>query len=176
MPARVGSSFLLSVRMPPLGAYRVLGLPMAAVADDVVELDDVLGDQIRTVHQQLGEMPSPGHQFAALCNFVRRRLASSRVRLHDDARAAVTMLERSVGSARIDAVCRSIGVSRKHLRQLFSTHVGLGPKAYARMLRFRALVDLVQTALPAPDWAQIAATCGYHDQPISIASSDASPE
>jgi len=156
-------SYLLSVRMPPLGAYRVLGLPMGAIAHDVIELDDILGDQVHAVHERLSALRSPGLQFAVLCDFVRRRLRASRVRLRADAQAAVQRLASSAGQDRIETICRSLGVSRKHLNALFLAHVGLTPKAYARMFRFRRIIDLLQAGA-RPDWTQLAVSSGYYDQ------------
>lgn len=160
---RTEPSYLLSVRMPPLGAYRVLDLPLGEVAHDVIELDAALGDEVNRVHERIGDTTEPGLQFAILCDFVRRRVARSGARLHADARMAVGALAESHGAARIEDLCRSLGVSRKHLGSLFRAHVGLAPKAYARVFRFRRAVDLVQRG-KRPDWTRVAMACGYYDQ------------
>jgi AraC-like DNA-binding protein len=156
-------SYLLSVRLPPLGAYRVLGIPMAEVAQDVIELDEVLGNEVLALHERLGEVKTAGEQFAVLCEFVRRRLALSRVHLRPDAQLAIGMLTRSGGTDRIERICRAVSISRKHLNHLFHLHVGLTPKVYGRMFRFRSVVDLVQRGRRL-DWASVAADCGYYDQ------------
>lgn len=161
--ARSEPSYLLSVRMPPLGAYRVLDLPLAQIARDVIELDDALGAEVNRVHERIGDATEPGMQFAILCDFVRRRLARSGTRLHADARMAVSVLAESRGEARIEDLCRSLGVSRKHLGNLFRAHIGLTPKVYARMFRFRRAIDLVQRGQRL-DWARVAMACGYYDQ------------
>ena len=157
------ASYLISVRMPPLGAYRLLGMPLGEVAQNVFELDEVLGPAIDAVHQRLGECNNAGEQFAVLCDFARRRLASSRVKLRPDARIAVDILTSTDGAERIEDICRSISISRKHLRDLFDAHVGLSPKTYARMFRFRRVVDMVQSGRRI-DWTRIAMSCGYYDQ------------
>jgi AraC-like DNA-binding protein len=156
-------SYLLSVRMPPLGAYRVLDQPLGEIAHDVVELDDALGADVSRVHERLGDTADAGQQLAILCDFVRRRLARSETRLHADARIAVGTLAESNGAARIEDLCRSLGISRKHLGTLFRAHVGLTPKAYARMFRFRRAVDLVQKGVRL-EWTRVAMACGYYDQ------------
>jgi AraC-like DNA-binding protein len=161
--ARTEPSYLLSARMPPLGAYRVLDLPLGEIAHDVVELDDALGAEVHRVHERIGNTPEAGLQLAILCDFVRRRLARSGARLHADARIAIGTLAESSGAARIEDLCRSLGVSRKHLGSLFRAHVGLTPKAYARVFRFRSAVDLVQKGRRL-DWARVAMACGYYDQ------------
>jgi AraC-like DNA-binding protein len=156
-------SYLLSVRMPPLGAYRLLGIPLGSVAQNVFELDTVLGEAVAAVHQRLGDCEDAAAQFAVLCDFARRRLAQSRVKLRADAQIAVDVLTRTAGTERIESICRSVSISRKHLSELFDSHVGLTPKTYARMFRFRRVVDLVQRG-QGLDWTRIAMSCGYYDQ------------
>ena len=156
-------SYLLSVRMPPLGAHRLLGMPLGSVAQNVFELDEVLGDAIAAVHQRLVDCEDAGKQFALLCDFARGRLARSRVRLRADAQIAVDMLTRTQGTERIETICRTMSISRKHLNDLFDSHIGLTPKTYARMFRFRRVVDLVQRG-QGLDWTRIAMSCGYYDQ------------
>lgn len=157
-------SYLLSVRMPPLGAYRVLDMPLGEIAHDVIELDATLGDQVNAVHERLGNTTDAGMQLAILCDFVRKRIARARMIIKPDARAAVRALAATHGAERIDRLCKKLHISRKHLRTLLLTHVGLPPKTYARMFRFRRVVDLVQARRTTPDWAQLAMSCGYYDQ------------
>jgi len=156
-------SYLLSVRMPPLGAYRLLGIPLGSVAQNVFELDSVLGEAIASVHQRLGDCEDAAAQFAVLCDFARSRMALSRVKLRADAQIAVDLLMRTGGAERIENICRSVSISRKHLGDLFDTHIGLTPKTYARMFRFRRVVDLVQRG-QGLDWTGVAMSCGYYDQ------------
>jgi len=156
-------SYLLSIRMPPLGAYRLLGMPLGAVAQNVFELDEVLGDAIAAVQQRLGDCEDAAEQFVVLCDFARTRLARTRVKLRADAQIAVDMLTRTQGTERIETICRSMSISRKHLTGLFDSHIGLTPKTYARMFRFRRVVDLVQRG-QGLDWTRIAMSCGYYDQ------------
>lgn len=157
------ASYLLSVRMPPLGAYRLLGVPLGEVAQNVFELDEVLGAEIDAVQERLGECDNAGEQFAVLCDFARRRIARSRVKLRADARIAMEILTSTDGAERIENICRSLSISRKHLRTLFDSHVGLSPKTCARMFRFRRVVDMVQSGRPL-DLTRIAMSCGYYDQ------------
>jgi transcriptional regulator GlxA family with amidase domain len=149
--------------MPPLGAYRLLGIPLGSVARNVFELDSVLGEAIASVHQRLGDCENAAEQFAVLCDFARGRMARSRVTLRAEAQIAVATLTRTAGAERIENICRAVSISRKHLGDLFDTHIGLTPKTYARMFRFRRVVDLVQRG-QALDWTRIAMSCGYYDQ------------
>jgi predicted CxxxxCH...CXXCH cytochrome family protein len=52
-------------------------------------------------------------------------------------RAAVGLIERSGGTMRIEALARTLGVSRQHLALQFRERVGLNAKTFAMVCRFR---------------------------------------
>jgi AraC-like DNA-binding protein len=70
-------------------------------------------------------------------------------------------LEETGGNTRVGALAAALGCSRKHLLVQFREHVGLSPKAVARLLRFNRALGLVERGLGG---AQIARRCGYSDQ------------
>ena len=63
-------------------------------------------------------------------------------------------------STRIAALADEIGWSRGHLVERFRREVGLSPKRFARVARFRSAIDRLGTA----PLAIVAAECGYADQ------------
>lgn len=76
---------------------------------------------------------------------------------------ALAALEDSGGEVRVEALAAQLGVSRQHLAAQFRQHVGLSPKLFARICRFRQATAALKAA-PSPDWAQLALECGYFDQ------------
>jgi transcriptional regulator GlxA family with amidase domain len=81
------------------------------------------------------------------------------------ARAAVRLLDDAGGTVRIDELARTLDVSRQHLALQFREQVGLAPKTYAMVSRFRHAGALLRRhAGPQVDWAQLALDCGYYDQ------------
>lgn len=83
---------------------------------------------------------------------------------------AVSMLEASGGALRVEELAAALGVSRQYLATQFRDHVGLPPKLFARICRFRsaraaALAASAATASPyGRDWASLALDSGYFDQ------------
>ena len=86
-------------------------------------------------------------------------------------REAVRRLEASGGRLRVEALGDALGVTRQHLARLFARHVGLSPKAFARVARLRAL----QASLHASGavgangarrvaWSALAQAHGFADQ------------
>jgi AraC-like DNA-binding protein len=55
------------------------------------------------------------------------------------------------------------GLSRRRFTQLFREQIGMTPKAYCRLLRFRHIVRQIASGAPV-DWAAAALAGGYCDQ------------
>lgn len=81
--------------------------------------------------------------------------------------AALHAIDGSGGTLRIETLAGALGVSRQHLAAQFRAKVGLTPKMYARICRFRRATGALAAAparAAATDWAGLALDCGYFDQ------------
>jgi AraC-like DNA-binding protein len=67
----------------------------------------------------------------------------------------------------LDTFAREAGLSTRHLRRVCLDRAGVSPKYLKRILRFRRAAERLAriAASPAqPNWADVAAACGYYDQ------------
>jgi AraC-like DNA-binding protein len=75
---------------------------------------------------------------------------------------AVSMIESSSGLVRIAELCRTLGVSQRHLARTFTDVVGVGPKSFAKVVQLSTTLG----ALLSGDRKQIASVAhdfGYSD-------------
>jgi hypothetical protein len=70
----------LELWLAPLGAYRLLGLPMDEIRGLTVDLNDVLGAAGRRLAERLREAPTWSRRFALVDDFLLRRLERGRDR------------------------------------------------------------------------------------------------
>jgi AraC-like DNA-binding protein len=63
----------------------------------------------------------------------------------------------------IEQLSASLGFTRQHLRRLFVSHVGIGPKQFARVARMQRAVLALQGE-PRGGVASAAAAAGYFDE------------
>lgn len=150
----------IQVNFTPLGARRLLGLPMDELARRVVALEDVLGGG--DVVERLHDAPGWHARFALLDDLLLGRMhAAAPV----DARLqlAWTRLRASDGAVEIGALAREVGWSRRHLAARFRSEVGLAPKTVARVLRFDRVTRTLR-ANGGAGLADLAYACGYADQ------------
>jgi AraC-like DNA-binding protein len=153
----------MEVSLTPPGAYMLLGLPMHEVAGRCVALEDTLGREGRDLPERLAAAGGWQARFALLDRLLAGRLTAARPASPDVVRAW-TLLERSHGRVKVEALTRELGCSRRHLAARFREQVGLPPKTVARVLRFERATTLLYAGDDRPDWARVAAECGYFDQ------------
>jgi len=67
----------------------------------------------------------------------------------------------------VDLLASKAGISSRQLRRMCVWHTGVSPKYLGRIVRFRRVVEHIGTAAARsmrPNWAELAAACGYFDQ------------
>ncbi|MFY1824525.1 helix-turn-helix transcriptional regulator [Myxococcus fulvus] len=151
-----------------LGAHEaVLGVPASALVGGIVALEDLWGEAAaRRLFERLGDTDDTTHAATVLESAIAERLARADGR-HAHPRLALAAAER-LASGTVNDVAGDIGVSERHLRRVFREAVGVGPKAFARVVRFhRALRAALEDE--HAHWADIATDAGYYDQAHLIA-------
>jgi AraC-like DNA-binding protein len=152
----------VEVRLGPLGAYTLLGLPIDRLGRQAVDLVEVLGPAGRRLGERLRDTPTWGQRFALLGGFLLRRLAEG-PRPSPEVGWAWGRLVASGGAVPIGRLAREVGWSHRHLIARFRQQVGLAPKTAARLVRFERVWRRLDQPQP-PAWADLAREAGYADQ------------
>lgn len=153
----------IQINLTPLGARLVLRQPMDAFAGRLVPLDAL---PLGPLADRLAGLAAPEARLACAEAWAAGRIAAARADANNDlgaTTAAYRLLLRSHGRVPIETLAERLGWSRKRLATRFREEFGLTPKPLARILRFRRARAMA--AAGRPDWADIAAACGYADQP-----------
>lgn len=150
----------VSITLSPLGAYRILGLPMHEIADTFVGFEDVAGPDGARLVEQLRATRRWPDRFARLDRYFIRRLAFGPA-ASEQVAGALHLLAANP-NAPLDEIAREVGWGGRHLRARFQEQVGLPPKSVARVNRLHTALS---RQLLGYSWAEVAVQCGYHDQP-----------
>ena len=118
-------------------------------------------DTARPLAQRLSECSNDAARIALL----ERELRDATIDRRLD--GAIALL--NCGGRNVDDIARVVGISRQHLARLFREHVGISPKLFARIARFRRLLGIARRNGAAPEWASLAAELGYTDPSHLIA-------
>jgi AraC-like DNA-binding protein len=151
-----------------LGAHEaVLGVPASVISGRIIALEELWGDAAtRRLCDRLADARDTVDAAAILESAIAERLAMA------DARRARSQLALDAAdrltSASVNAVAKGLGVSERHLRRVFREAVGVSPKTFARLARFRRALFAARDDGHA-SWASIATAAGYYDQAHLIA-------
>lgn len=152
----------VGVRLRPAGAHAILARPTSEVSDLFVSLDDLIGPAARELAERCHGARTPADCLRAAALWVAERARGSPGL--DPAIAFVAReIERTAGEVSIAALRDRTGMTKTRLAERFREQMGLTPKRYARVVRFRRAVSLIDAG--ARSLADVAAAAGYYDQP-----------
>ena len=154
-----GATDLFAIRFRAGGLPALLGLDAAELRDASADLGAFDGPMARELWQRLVEAPE-----AARPSILARTLVPPAV---DPLVAHCTArIQAARGKLAIASLERETGANGRRIERSFARWVGVGPKTYARVVRFRALVAAAQAGQGS--WADLAARFGYADQPHMV--------
>jgi len=152
---------VMGVNFRPGGAHALTGLAAEEFGQGDIDLEDLYGADTRLLRERLLHAPGPHRRLAVLEGWLRRRVRESS--RHPLVAHATAVLDRCPQAVRIGDLRRELDCSATRLGALFRRHVGMTPKRYARLMRFRAVVACAWPQ-KSVDWSRIAADGGFSDQ------------
>lgn len=156
-----GAYGAIDLKLRPLGAYTLTGLPLSELAGACVGLEEVFGSAGRRLVQRLRETTDWQARFDLLERFLLTRMAAGPAPTPAVAWAWRRLCDTG-GTVRIEALAAEIGCSRRYLSARMGAELGLPPKTLARLVRFHAVRERIARR-PEP-WAAVAAAAGYADE------------
>ncbi|MGH2900834.1 MAG: helix-turn-helix domain-containing protein [Solirubrobacteraceae bacterium] len=148
----------VAVSFRPGGAAALLGVSADSLTDRVVAAADLLGAELASRLIDAQDLHTRGVLLEAA---LLARVPSAVTDAARLARAAVARIERSSGRAPIARLALELGVGERRLERAFRTHVGIAPKTFARIARFRAGWRALESGGAA---VEVALARGYFDQ------------
>jgi AraC-like DNA-binding protein len=153
---------VLGIRLRPAGAYALLRMPMREVTDLTLNLAELVGPAADELAERCHAAPSVEERFAIAARWIVLRVAESRA-VEPEIAWSAAAIERTGGGVPIGALRAETGFSKTRLAAGFREQIGVTPKLYARIVRFRRLLELLDRGgAPLVD---VALEAGFYDQP-----------
>ena len=152
------------VRFKPGRAFPFFGVPVEKLTDRVVPLDELRCSLEASLLETL-RASTPVARAHALQDALCRELAAPAFEPVGVpvVRRALEAISTAIHLPRVAELARELGVSERHLRRAFGEVVGLTPKEYLRVARFRRALRHARRARGS-SWTRIAHEHGYYDQ------------
>ena len=153
---------LIGVRFRPGGGFPFFGVPAGELQNLGVPLDALWGGEAARLREQLLQARTAAARFDILEQTLLQRLRAGHSR-SPAVRYAIGRFRDPTQATSVAAVVERTGFSQRHFIATFRDEVGLTPKVFARITRFRRVIDTLQGS-PEIDWSALALECGYFDQ------------
>jgi AraC-like DNA-binding protein len=157
--------YSVGVLVKPCALSSLLKIDMSEITNRSV--DGVLIDKtFKTLHDQLAETCLPGgmaagvaQQLAIIEQFFINRFNFSEEGLSHN---AIEMFATHPDFG-IEKISSELGVSQRHLEIKFRREVGVSPKTYSLIMRFKRMEEQLRV-MPAVRWRDMSFAHDYHDQ------------
>lgn len=152
---------MMGVHFRPGGAFPFFKATVGELANSHIALEDLWGRSAIELREKL--------RFAATCKKRFRILEDSltaRLRCfskHPAVSLALSMFGPAGIGDSVRTVAERVGLSQRRFIQVFTAQVGLTPKLFCRVLRFRHAQKFLHQSATL-NWSQAALSCGYYDQ------------
>jgi AraC-like DNA-binding protein len=151
--------FSVGAQLLPGAAPLLFGVAAGEIAERHTPLEDLWGAEVREIEDRLAVAGSDQDRLALFEKILAERLPRIRG-IHPAVAQALAGLGAREG---VGSLVERSGYSHRRFVALFREAVGLSPKRYARVLRFRRMLDRVAAPTPPP-LAELALEAGYSDQ------------
>jgi methylphosphotriester-DNA--protein-cysteine methyltransferase len=143
----------------PGAASALLGVRADELTDRTVAADELFGAGFTA---RLLDAAGPRARRSARESALLARARVTDAAVDSLARLAARRIERRAGQVRISELALELGVGERRLERAFRAQVGVGPKTFARIARFRATWSALERG-GRP--VEVALAQGYFDQP-----------
>jgi AraC-like DNA-binding protein len=145
----------------PGGLFRLLHIPMHELVDEGLDAEDVFGETMKHVNDQLLHSASLEECKNHVENFLVAQVNKLKESIPFD--LAMRSLLYSNGTMTMEKVADLSCLSVRQLERKCKERIGMNPKYYARIIKFSTAYRL-RESYPDMPWLEIAYRAGYYDQ------------
>lgn len=156
-----GSLVSFVIMFQPTGLGRLLRAPVGELTNHDFDARSVLGSELDDLDHRLGDCDTLEERAAAAERFLLLRIArAGRV---DRIGAAAHRVLAADGCVQVPEIAAWAGLGVRQCERGFETRFGMGPKLFARIVRFQAALDR-KARSNSKTWTEVAQEFGYFDQ------------
>ncbi|QMW00853.1 AraC family transcriptional regulator [Spirosoma foliorum] len=152
---------MLKVSFQPGALFRLLGVPMNLLVDDHADLEAITGNLVNEVYERLPEAAGYEAMIRLVEDFLLRKAAHCQAAVLPIDIVAQRMLDPKAYH-QLDQLANDACLSIRQFERKFRERVGVSPKLFTRIARFRQAYKLREID-PNRSWLDIAYACQYYD-------------
>lgn len=160
-----GKIDMICVVFQPIGAKSFFNLPMSEINGVAVDIHDLDDPSLTDLQKTLEDAHTNEHCVLLIEQFLLNRIKT--LADYNLKRINTAIRQINTQQTELNKLAESSCLSPRQFNRVFTEYVGTGPKEFQRIIRFQRALYILQSQ-PEINMAQLAASCGYYDQPHLI--------
>jgi len=154
-----GDTDMFGIRLRPEAGFALLGISMAEIRDQIIDLKSVFGSRESELFERLAAVADFNTRIMIFEDFL---ASCGEVAVSVEMRACVSAQRSASGSMSVGDCAAYLNWSERRLERAFNEQIGLSPKLFARIIRFQTFLD----SIGSKDSTMLdgALKAGYYDQ------------
>jgi len=152
----------IGVHFKPGHAGRFFRISGSELDNQSISLEALWGRAATALTDRLWDTDDPSTRFRLLADALHARVRRE-ITLEPAVAHALNVVNRTGGSCRVQDIAASLQMSSRRFLDVFRHEVGLSPKEFCRIQRFRRALEVLDRTVPV-EWTDVALSCGYFDQ------------
>ena len=159
-----GNYTLFHVQIKSNGLFAIFGIPQKILMDDILPIDDILGNDGRLIREQLESSKDVNEMGVYMNTYFIKKLLHQKHTYYTTAMASISnIILQNKGVVCLDNLARYANMSFRNFERRFVEEVGIPPKLYSRIARFYNAIEN-KMLHPGKSWTDITYESGYFDQ------------
>jgi AraC-like DNA-binding protein len=160
--APTGISGIISARFLPDGLTPFLDIPVAALENKAVPIDDVFKDEGKKLEKEILGASDNEKRIKLIETFLLSKLTESRT-IDSITKSCVDIIFQSQGQIGVVELADKMNINRRNMERKFTSLIGISPKQLARVARLQATLKMLERK-KFPNLTSLAYENGYYDQ------------
>lgn len=158
----IGPNKSLMVFMYPCGLHHLFGIDMSQLTNTSMPLFQLLGkEEAGALIKKLAESEKHEQMIEVMNEFFLEQLPVFEIA--PKVSAAIDFIHQQKGNVTVKQIEQNCFITARSLERHFKTCIGLTPKDYAKIYRFKCLVNFINYN-PNLTWDELCEQNGYYDQ------------
>lgn len=153
--------YAIHIRFKPCGIYPLANLPLKEVLNGQVALEHLLGVQTTHIYHRLGELSDPKQQIEVFEEWLLK--AYQQANQHHRFEYGMQLIDQCKGNISVKELSLKLNSNYKSLDRWFNKMVGMNPKCYLQITRFKNILDTIEHDKQT-DWMSLVAKFDFYDQ------------
>ena len=155
-----GKTGMILIVFRPHGVKSFFNFPITELLNENLSLQNLAGNETNELEDKLFNAPNNKQRVIHLENFLIKRLIHNNE--FERVEHAIKIIENSKGQIKAQDIAHEVCLGIKQFERTFSKYVGVNPKKFASIVRFRNVIQM--KSKHKKSMSQLAFDNGYYDQ------------